>query len=516
MRGIIPMMRRASVSLVILAVVMVAWSLVAPSRLTLLAQTPVAADVPPRVPPIDPSNMPVASTAEEAAWLQAEARVQADRIAIETFRPTYPFWQHIFSIPDGRIAFGSAKDGRLLVTFPSTGDWNTQATWIDPTLRASFGDGPFPRRLDDRRDEAVRRLTPTTGPLVHNPTRGLFLEPHARRYGRFLGEWSTIYERFGVPGNIGLAQAILESGLDGTARSRAGALGFCQWLRPNWNRLNQLVPYEIEAYNQTTQAPFCAAHLAILATMYGSYIPALSEHHSGGVNVGRVVINGQRLGATDPREQYFVGASFARELRAVSIDRYRELFRTYGPRSFLYAEMVFGNTLTVDKITAETPQARVYGIRTSRTIPIAEVARRSGLSTDEVQRYNPALLKSVPARAHVYLPKHVPELGADVSFWHRPPTRAYATVLNEFIRLDATVQRWHDPAFEPTLRNFKRRFEDTETEEGTIMAATLEFLIDDLRTSRRAAILDDFRTSGKILDLFTRGTRELGLILRGS
>jgi hypothetical protein len=38
--------------------------------------------------------------------------------------------------------------------------------------------------------------------------------------------------------------------------------------------------------------------------VYGSYLPALSEHHSGGVNVGRVVINGERLGGADAREQY--------------------------------------------------------------------------------------------------------------------------------------------------------------------------------------------------------------------
>jgi len=60
--------------------------------------------------------------------------------------------------------------------------------------------------------------------------------------------------------------------------------------------LNRLSPAVLEAYNQTTQAPYCAAYLSILATMYGSYIPALSEHHAGGVNVGRTVINGERLG----------------------------------------------------------------------------------------------------------------------------------------------------------------------------------------------------------------------------
>jgi len=37
----------------------------------------------------------------------------------------------------------------------------------------------------------------------------------------FLSEWGAIYERFGVPAEVGLAQAIIESGLDGRARSSA-------------------------------------------------------------------------------------------------------------------------------------------------------------------------------------------------------------------------------------------------------------------------------------------------------
>ena len=41
------------------------------------------------------------------------------------------------------------------------------------------------------------------------------------------------------------------------------------------------------------------------------------------------------------------------------------------------------------------------------------------------------------------------------------------------------------------------------------MASTLAYVIDDLRTSRRAAILDEFRSSGHILDLFTQGLREV-------
>jgi hypothetical protein len=41
------------------------------------------------------------------------------------------------------------------------------------------------------------------------------------------------------------------------------------------------------------------------------------------------------------------------------------------------------------------------------------------------------------------------------------------------------------------------------------MATTLAFVVGNLRTSRRAAILDEFRTSNRILQLFQRGVREL-------
>ena len=453
--------------------------------------------------------------AEVSAWEYTQARYQADLAAIRRSRPAYPFWQHIFIIPDGRIIFGSAETGRLLATFPTRGNWAREGVWEDPALAGTLDGLRLQSRLNRRRDQVEELLEPIVGPVVHNPTRGRFLSPHAERYGSFLGQWGDIYARFGVPAEIGLAQAIVESGLNGRARSSANARGFCQWLRRNWNHLNRLAPNVIEVYNQTTQVPYCASYLTILATMYGSFIPALSEHHAGGVNVGRTVINGERLGGIDAREQYLIGAEFARDLRDISIRRYRELFRTYGPRSFLYAEMVFGNTINVERLTASTPQTPVFAMRAPRDIPLLEVTRQTGLSTDEVKRFNPALIKQVPAGANLYLPSYVPEFGPDVSFWHRSPSPEFASVLDEFVQLDAGVQRWHEASFEPTLRGFQRRFTETDTEEGTVMATTLAYVIGDLRTSRRAAILDEFRTSGRILELFQRGVRELRALLSG-
>ena len=459
------------------------------------------------------TNTPAAAPPEAIAAAEySRVRLGQDIQAVETYRPEYQFWQYIFTIPDGRIAFGSAHDGRLIATFPATatGDWIRDAVWEEQGLSNFLNGRTLPKQLNERRDEVARLLEPLTGPLVHNPTRGLFLIPNAQRYGSFLDEWGAIYERFGVPSEIGLAQAILESGLDGRARSRARALGFCQWLQRNWAFLNKLSPGVIEAYNQTTQAPYCAAYLTILATMYDSYIPALSEHHAGGVNVGRTVINGERLGGVGSREQYLKGSDFAASLRDISIERYRDLFRTYGPRSSLYAEMVFGNMINVRRITEANPQSRIFAMRTSESLRALDITARTGLKLDEVKRFNPALGVRVPAQANLYLPFYVKNFGKDVSFWHRPPTPAFAAALNDFLRLPSGIERWHEAEFETTLRGFQERFEATKTEEGTVMATTLTYVITDLRTSRRAAILDEFRTSTKILDLFNKGVEELG------
>ena len=438
----------------------------------------------------------------------ALTRLYDDIRAIQTFRPGYSFWQNVFSIPDGAIAFGSAVDGRLLAVFPASGNWTSEAVWSDPSLARLLDGLTMPRRLDDRRELVARLLEAEVGPVLHNPTRGQFVLPNVREFGSFIGEWAEIYERFGVPAEIGLAQVLIESGFSGTRRSEARAIGFCQWLESNWRHLDKLASAVIESRNQTTQAPYCAAYLTILATKYGSFIPALSEHHSGGTNVGRTLINGQRLGAGDVRERYFLGAQLARDLRALDLYGYRDLYRTYGPRSFLYAEMVFGNTFTVRKLIESTPQAKIYAMRVPRATRLADITRRTRLSAAEVKRYNPALSRQVPANATLYLPTYVKEFGRDVSFWRRPPTPQYTTVLEEFLQIDATAEQWDNPSFAPVLSGFQRRFRATNTEEGEIMATVLAYVMSDAFSSKRGEILAEFRGSDDVQRLFERGIQE--------
>jgi hypothetical protein len=433
-------------------------------------------------------------------------RFARDLRAMEQFRPGYAFWRHIFTIPDGAIAFGSAADGRLLAVFNTKADWTETALWIEPEVRQVLAGHRLPSKLDDRRDRVAEILEEHFGPVVHNPTRGLFVAPNADVYGGFVEEWSRIYARFGVPADVGLAQALVESGLSGTRRSEARALGFCQFLESNLKRLNRIAPYVIEGRNQTAQAPYCAAYLSVLATKYGSFIPALSDHHSGGVNVGRTLINGERLGGDDVRHQYFLGSQLARDLRQIDLYGYRDLYRTYGPRSYHYAEMVFGNMANVREIMASTKQETIYAMRVPRALRLADITKRTGLSTADVKRFNPALVRQVPARATVYLPKYVKAFGPDVSFWHRPATAAYTAVLEDFLQLEPGAERWDDASFQPVLRRFQQRFRATATEEGTVMATVLEFVLQDEDT--RGAILAEFRASPEVHSLFLRAVRE--------
>jgi hypothetical protein len=433
----------------------------------------------------------------------AASRLAADIVSLESYRPGYQFWRQIFTIPDGSIVFGAASDGRLLAVFPTKGDWTDPGVWTDSALAATVPvDEPLPSKLDDRRTRIAELLEPVVGTVLQNPTRGDFLLPNAKRYGSFLKEWAAIYERFGVPGELGLAQAVIESGLSGTRRSEARAIGFCQWLPANWKRLNQLAPAVIEGNNQTTQAPYCAAYLSILATKYGSFIPALSDHHSGGVNVGRVLINGERLGGDSTRDQYLLGSQLTRDLRRIDLYGFRDLYRTYGPRSYLYAEMVFGNMATIRSLLASTSQKPIFAMRLPRAMTFSQIVKQTRLSGDEIRRYNPALVKRVPAHADVYLPSYVRALGADVSFWHRAPNARYTAALADFLAIDAAPDKWDDGSLVPVLRAFEKRFRESKSEEGTVMATVLAFVIDDAESSGRRAILEAFRADESIHTLF--------------
>jgi len=93
----------------------------------------------------------------------AAARRRDDFAAMQEYRPGYPFWQHVFTLPDHSIAFGSATDGRLLALFPAKGEWTRHAKWTDPSLARVLDGQPLARKVGDRRDQVAELLERASG-----------------------------------------------------------------------------------------------------------------------------------------------------------------------------------------------------------------------------------------------------------------------------------------------------------------------------------------------------------------
>ena len=67
------------------------------------------------------------------------------------------------------------------------------------------------------------------------------------------------------------------------------------------------------------------------------------------------------------------------------------------------------------------------------------------------------------------------------------------------------LNAWDDPAFAPVLTEFRRRFRETNTEEGQVMETVLAYAMDQAYTSSRRTLLSEYRNSEKVRELIARG-----------
>ena len=265
---------------------------------------------------------------------------------MERHRPGYAFWQHIFMIPDGSIAFGSAADGRLLATFPVTGDWSRDAVWYDQALAGTLDDAVLPSSLDERRDFVAQRLESHVGPVLHNPTRGDFLLPNVARYGPFLEgmgrDLRTIrcarrrsgsqsgHPRIGARRHAGARRRAPSASASGSSRTGRSSIG-CRRTsssRATRRRRRRTVRRTCRSWRRDTARSCrrCRSTTAAARTSGGCSSTASA---SAEATCASDIFSARRPRAT---------------CRRLDLYGYRDLYRTYGPRSYLYAEMVFGNT----------------------------------------------------------------------------------------------------------------------------------------------------------------------------
>ena len=105
----------AALVAIVAAIPLAAWT-VGPQR-----PSTQAADVAPASTPHVPTNV-------------VEARRQADFAAMKTYRPGYAFWQHVFTMPDGRIAYAAPLTDGSSRRFPRK--VNGRATRCGPIPRS--------------------------------------------------------------------------------------------------------------------------------------------------------------------------------------------------------------------------------------------------------------------------------------------------------------------------------------------------------------------------------------------
>ena len=64
------------------------------------------------------------------------------------------------------------------------------------------------------------------------------------------------------------------------------------------------------------------------------------------------------------------------------------------------------------------------------------------------------------------------------------------------------------------LKDFKRRFRETNTEEGVVMETVLAYAMDQAYTSSRRTLLSEYRNSEKVRWLIERGVLQLDASVR--
>jgi hypothetical protein len=67
-------------------------------------------------------------------------------------------------------------------------------------------------------------------------------------------------------------------------------------------------------------------------------------------------------------------------------------------------------------------------------------------------------------------------------------------------------EEWDDPSFDGVLQAFRQRFAETRSEEGTVMATALAYVLEQTASTRN--LMAEYRSSQRVQTLFQHGVRE--------
>jgi membrane-bound lytic murein transglycosylase D len=251
-------------------------------------------------------------------------------------------------------------------------------------------------RLDEQ-EEVIRERLPTAVSIVtplYNPAvrsyLNIYFNSRPQHTAEMLG-WAAYYFPLfeqalaaeGLPADLKYL-AIVESALNPTAISRSGAGGLWQFMKPTAKEYGlRISTYIDERMDPEKSTRAAAKFLKRLYAMFGDWELALAAYNAG---PGRVRAAMKRAGSDDYWE---VAKYLPTETRA------------YVP-GFIAASYLM-NYHEAHDIMPKYPEdalGRMDTLMIYKGMPLAEVAKRSGLSLELVRRLNPVFVKGYVPASH--------------------------------------------------------------------------------------------------------------------
>ena len=245
-------------------------------------------------------------------------------------------------------------------------------------------------------DSAARRTEVPPYPLMVTPQVQYFLQRFTGQYRAIVGTWLSRSERYlgmireilrsrGLPEELAFT-AMIESGFNPVAVSRAGAVGLWQFMASTARRYGLRVDSWVDERLDPEKSTFAAAaHLRDLHQQFGSWMLAQAAYNAGEVKVARAIrATGSkdfwalaRTGHLKRETKEFVPQIIAATLIGRHPDEY----------GFETGE----TTMTAFEIVSIPPATELGRLSTA-----------SGLSLDTLRRLNPTLIRGMTPPGSAY------------------------------------------------------------------------------------------------------------------
>jgi membrane-bound lytic murein transglycosylase D len=214
------------------------------------------------------------------------------------------------------------------------------------------------------------------------------------RSGRYLPMVFGVFREKGLPEEL-VFTAMIESGFNPVAVSRAGAKGLWQFMAPTARRYGLRVDRWVDERLDPEKSTVAAAnYLRDLYAVFGSWDLAKAAYNAGEMKVSRAI---HSMGTTD-----FWALRSSRLLRQETKD--------FVPA--IHAATLIGREPErYGFVVAPEDPLRYEIVTVSRATPLSRIAAQAGVSVDDLERLNPELrLKQTPPGPYAL---KVPAGGAD-------------------------------------------------------------------------------------------------------